>query len=111
VQEALSALSDAGISIRVTTSAQPATLASAPWVAPWPAAGQTAPGEDYLLDLACARECAQADAVGFAAGDYEFTQRLTGPALARRELFLPGSPAPDSWGTRGLRLITLKGVH
>jgi hypothetical protein len=90
-----------------------AALAAAPWVAPWPRpqAGDGAPGEEYLLDLACARECAQADAVGFGAADYEFTRWLAAPALARRELFLPGSPAVDTWGSRGLRLITLKGAH
>jgi hypothetical protein len=134
VQDALSALADAGIDVRVTAApgspagepASPgiaalAALASSPWVAPWPddswpdhagpAASEAAFGDAYLLDLACARECAQADAVGFGAADYEFTRWLTAPALARRELFRPGSPAADSWGARGLRLITLKGAH
>jgi hypothetical protein len=130
VQDALSALADAGIGIRVTADPDPArgyggmlrssprevagtlaTLASSPWVAPWPVAGEAAPDDAYLLDLACARECAQADAVGFGPADYEFTRSLADPALARRELFLPGSPAPDAWGPRGLRLITLKGAH
>jgi hypothetical protein len=130
-RDALSALTDAGIGVRVAT-ADPvapggderilrsfpreiaptlATLASSPWVAPWPPAGETTLDDAYLLDLAGARECAQADAAGFGAADYEFTHWLAAPALARRELFLPGSPAPDSWGTRGLRLITLKGAH
>jgi hypothetical protein len=129
--DALSALADAGITVRVTVTGPPgvpdggdhrssprdmaalAALASAPWVAPWPRpqAGDGAPDEEYLLDLACARECAQADAVGFGPADYEFTRWLAAPALARRELFLPGSPAVDTWGSRGLRLITLKGAH
>jgi len=115
VRDALGALTDVGISVRVTGSSRPgalAALASSPWVAPWQeAASEKAPDDAYLLDLACARECAQADAVGFGADDYEFTRWLSEPALARRELFLPGSPDPDSWGARGLRLITLKGAH
>jgi hypothetical protein len=135
LRDALSTLADAGIGVRVTDKpdsrergdgwdtpwgmlrsspreiAALAALASSPWVAPWPDHSESAPDEDYLLDLACARECAQADAVGFGPADYEFTHWPATPALARRELFLPGSPAPDSWGTRGLRLITIKGAH
>ncbi len=90
------------------------------WPRGRPAAGR-APGlpGTYLLDLACARECAQADAVGFdtvtaghaaseaVPGEYEFTQRLARPALARRELFLPGSPSPDAWGARGFRTFVI----
>jgi hypothetical protein len=137
VTEALGALRDAGIGVRVTTVAADApdtaesgtaesgtaehgtgglerlaALASSPWVAPWPRGEQRdAASSAYLLDLACARECAQADAVGFGAspegGDFQFTQRLAVPALARRELFLPGSPAPDTWGTRGFRTFLI----
>jgi hypothetical protein len=88
-----------------------ARQASSPWVAPL---APDAPVPDtYLLDLACARECAQADAVGFSTGsaagtgDFEIAQQLAAPALARRELFLPGSPAPEAWGARGLRLFTI----
>jgi hypothetical protein len=129
VTEALGALRDAGVQVRVTVSAagapvsgaRLAALASSPWVAPWPGGdhlGAGLPGT-YLLDLACARECAQADAVGFgtvdgddaatgaAAGDYEFTQRLAEAALARRELFLPGSPSPGAWGARGFRTFLI----
>jgi hypothetical protein len=127
VREALSALPDARIRVRVAETADAADagdapraadvtdvtdvtgagtlarLASSPWVAPWPA--DPVPGT-YLLDLACARECAQADVVGV--GDaYELTRQLAEPALARRELFLPGAPAPGSWGARGLRLLTI----
>ena len=123
VSEALGAVREAGVRVRVTASpasdagaggrARLAALASSPWVAPWPAGGQPEPGlpAGYLLDLACARECAQADAVGFSAspdgGEYEFTQRLDEPGLARRELFLPGSPAPGGWGARGFRTFLI----
>ena len=82
-----------------------AKAARSPWVAPW----QASPAEhsdSYLLDLACARECAQADAVGYA-GDgesdgsgYAFVTSLT-PALARREFF-----DPEGSG-QGLRLFSL----
>ncbi len=44
--------------------AQAATRASSPWAVPWPAGREH--GGSYLLDLACARECSQADAVGHA---------------------------------------------
>ena len=84
-----------------------AKLATSPWVAPWPDAAQP---DTYLLDLACARECAQADAVGFGSRDYEFTLEATEPALARRELFLPGGPPAAVWGARGLRLFSI-GAH
>ena len=84
-----------------------AKLATSPWVAPWPVAGQP---DTYLLDLACARECAQADAVSFGPRDYEFTLGATEPALARRELFLPGGPPAAAWGARGLRLFSI-GAH
>ena len=65
-----------------------ARLASAGWLAPWAADGGQ-PG-DYLLDLACARECAQADAVGFGSGEYEFTRWLDEPALVRASLLAAG---------------------
>jgi hypothetical protein len=83
--------------------ARAAKLARSPWVAPWQAS-PAEHGESYLLDLACARECAQADAVGFG-GDgegpgYTFVTSLT-PALARREFFDP----EDS--DQGLRLFSL----
>jgi hypothetical protein len=82
-----------------------ARLASAPWLAPWAAdGGQTA---DYLLDLACARECAQADAVGYGAVEYEFTRWLDEPALVRAPLLHPGGPAAGDWGSHGLRLFTV----
>jgi hypothetical protein len=83
-----------------------ARLAKAPWLAVWPAAGQ-ALTEYYLLDLACARECAQADAVGLADADYEFTWRLEEPALVRASLLAPGGPSAGDWGSHGLRLFTV----
>jgi hypothetical protein len=81
-----------------------ARTARSPWVAPWrPDRGYD---EWYLLDLACARECAQADAVGYAtdAGSgYAYVSSLD-PALARREFFGPDGPdGPDG----GLRLFSL----
>ena len=83
-----------------------ARLAKAPWLAVWPAGGQ-ALTEHYLLDLACARECAQADAVGLADADYEFTWRLEEPTLVRAALLAPGGPTADDWGSHGLRLFTV----
>ncbi len=115
VREALAPLEAAGIRVRLTESVAGsgalAGQASSPWVAPL-APDEPLP-QEYLLDLACARECAQADAVGFSpgsaagAGEFEVAQRLAAPALARRELFLPGSPAPQAWGARGLRLFAI----
>jgi len=82
-----------------------ARLASASWLAPWAADGGQP--DDYLLDLACARECAQADAVGFGARQYEFTRWLDQPALVRASLLRPGGPAAGDWGSHGLRLCTI----
>ena len=103
-----------------------ARLANSPWAAPWPsyvggdrggcppreAAGPAEPPQSatYLLDLACARECAQADAVGFGDGEYEFTRSLRAPALVRRDLFSPGAPSADGWGSHGLRLFSVTRV-
>ncbi|HLH83432.1 MAG TPA: hypothetical protein VKV38_09215 [Trebonia sp.] len=114
VRDALAALADHGVRVVTTAAELPAgpdwprplaRLASAPWLAPWTADG-TQP-EEYLLDLACARECAQADAVGFGAGEYEFTRWLDEPALARRDLLVPGGPPAADWGGHGLRLFTV----
>ncbi len=79
-----------------------AKTARSPWVAPWQARPEDRDyGESYLLDLACARECAQADAVGYAGGSgYAYVTSLD-PALARPEFF-----GPDSSG-HGLRLYSL----
>jgi hypothetical protein len=83
-----------------------ARLADAPWLAPWTAEDAARPAS-YLLDLACARECAQADAVGFGSGEYEFTHWLEKPALVRAALLAPGGPAAADWGSHGLRLFTI----
>jgi hypothetical protein len=82
-----------------------ARLASVPWLAPWTPDEQRP--ETHLLDLACARECAQADAVGLGAGEYEFTRWLDEPALVRAGLLAPGGPAVSDWGSHGLRLLTI----
>ena len=78
-----------------------AKAARSPWVAPWQADREY--DEWYLLDLACARECAQADAVGYAGSGgsgYAYVTSLD-PALARREFF-----GPDD-SDHGLRLFSL----
>jgi hypothetical protein len=75
-----------------------ATTARSPWVVPWQA--ERAYGDTYLLDLACARECAQADAAGYGGSGYAFTAALD-PALARREYFAAGDPG------HGLRLFSV----
>jgi hypothetical protein len=117
VRDALGTLTDQGI--RVVTTDAPADagwprplarLASAPWVAPWDTAGAADPPDTYLLDLAGARVCAQADGVGFGTRDYEFTRWLGEPApgLIRRDLVAPGGPPAGDWGSHGLRLFTIK---
>jgi hypothetical protein len=75
-----------------------AHAARSPWVAPWQADREY--DEWYLLDLACARECAQADAVGYAGSGYAYATSLD-PALARPEFF-----GPDR-SDHGLRLFSL----
>jgi hypothetical protein len=117
VRDALAALADHGVRVLTLDAAQLpghdgwlrplARLASAPWLAPWPADAAGPAPDSYLLDLACARECAQADAVGFGTAEYEFTRWLDAPALARRDLLLPGGPAVGDWGGHGLRLFTI----
>ena len=106
VTAALDGLAGRGVRITVTNAAEgdgwlagAATMARSPWVAPWRAGRDY--DESYLLDLACARECAQADAVGYAGGPgYAYVTSLD-PALARREYF-----APDG-RDQGLRLFSL----
>ena len=75
-----------------------ARTARSPWVAPWQADRQYGPS--YLLDLACARECAQADAVGDTGSGYGYVTSLD-PALARPEFF-----SPDGSGS-GPRLFSV----
>jgi hypothetical protein len=124
VRDALAGLADHGVRVLTADAAELpegdgwprplARLASAPWLALWPAlpaagasAGVSEGTDTYLLDLACARECAQADAVGFGSAEYEFTRWLDAPALARRDLLLPDGPAAGDWGGHGLRLFTI----
>jgi hypothetical protein len=78
--------------------AQAAAMASSPWAVPWPAGRE--PGGSYLLDLACGRECAQADAVGHAGTGFQYVASLE-PELARREFFSSDGSA------QGLRLFSL----
>jgi hypothetical protein len=103
----LGELADRGVSVRAVprVTARPgdwlrhaASAARSPWVAPWPADGQQ--HESYLLDLICARECAQADATGYAGAGFAFTATLD-PGLARREYFAAGDPG------HGLRLFSV----
>jgi hypothetical protein len=116
VRDALGRLADHDIRVVVVPDGQGADrdaewarplarLASAPWAAPWTADGGQPP--EHLLDLACARECALADAVGFGAVEYEFTRWLDQPALVRTALLAPGGPATGDWGNHGLRLFTV----
>ena len=84
-----------------------AKAARSPWVAPWQADREY--DEWYLLDLACARECAQADAVGYAGSGgsgYAYVTSLD-PALARREFFGPDGPDGPDGSDHGLRLFSL----
>jgi hypothetical protein len=78
--------------------AHAAKQARSAWVVPWQAGHEYE--ETYLLDLACARECSQADAVGFAGLAYGYVTSLE-PALARREYFGSDGSSP------GLRLFSL----
>ena len=75
-----------------------ASVARSPWVVPWQAGREY--DDCYLLDLACARECAQADAAGYAGAGYAFTASLE-PTLARREFFASHGPG------HGLRLFSV----
>jgi hypothetical protein len=75
-----------------------AGAACSPWVVPWQAGREY--HDSYLLDLACAREGAQADAAGYAGTAYTFSTSLE-PALARRDFFTTADPGP------GLRLFSV----
>jgi hypothetical protein len=98
VTAALGELADQGVRIRTVPweADQPgwlpraASMARSPWVVPWQAGPEY--HESYLLDLACARECSQADAVGYAGAAYAFVPSLE-PGLARREFFASGDAA------------------
>ena len=96
VSAALSDVMGHGVRIEVVSHggddwmAACAARARSPWAVPWPAEGEQP--DTYLLDLACARECSQADAVGLAGASYAYTGHLAAPGLARRELLIPGGP-------------------
>ncbi len=117
VRDALGTLTDHGIRVVTTDEtitaghdwARPlARLASAPWLAPWDPVSAGVLADSYLLDLACARECSQADAVAFATGEYEFAPWLDkAPCLVRHDLLAPEGPPLDDWGSHGLRLFTI----
>jgi hypothetical protein len=78
-----------------------AERAASPWAAPLD--GDRERDATYLLDLACARECSQADAVGYASASYAYATYLDLPGLARRELL--GTGALDV--SHGLRLFSV----
>ena len=107
VSTALSPVAAHGVHVQAITgddrawARECAARAGSPWVAPWDG-GQEYAGT-HLLDLACARECAQADAVGHAGVTYAYTTSIGSPGLARRELL--GSRALDVRG--GLRLFSV----
>jgi hypothetical protein len=107
VTAALTGLADRGVDVRAVpvVTGEPsgwlrraATAARSPWVVPWQA--QREYRDTYLLDLACARECAQADAAGYGGSGFAFTAALD-PALARREYFAAADPG------HGLRLFSV----
>ncbi len=75
-----------------------ARKARSPWAVPWQADREH--DASYLLDLACARECSQADAVGYADSIYTYVTSLR-PALARREFFV------SDGSSHGLRHFSL----
>jgi hypothetical protein len=105
VAGALGELADRGVAIRVVSVppeaswlAPAARAARSPWAVPFrDGAGWH---ESYLLDLVCARECSQADAVGYGGAAYAFAAALE-PALARRELFASGDPGSGDHGSGG----------
>jgi hypothetical protein len=104
VTGALGELADRGVAIRVVPAGASwmplaAAAARSPWVVPmrdclsW--------HESYLLDLVCARECSQADVVGYGDAAYTFSTSLEPTlALARRDFFASGDPG------HGLRLFS-----
>jgi hypothetical protein len=107
VTAALGDLADLGVTVTVipdgTAGAAPwvgyaAKAARSAWVVPWEADREHE--ESFLLDLACARECSQADAVGRAGLAYAYVTSLE-PAMARREYFV--SDGSD----HGLRFFSL----
>jgi len=107
VTATLTGLADRGVDVRAipVVTGEPsswlrraATAARSPWVVPWQARREYR--DTYLLDLACARECAQADVAGYGGSGYTFTGALD-PALARREYLTAADPG------HGLRLFSV----
>jgi hypothetical protein len=88
---ALAPVTDRGIGVRVIPAGvDPAPYASAPWLAPW--TDLTAPvAAAYLLDLAIARECSRADAIGVGTRDFAYSDSLDTLSLTRREPLTAGS--------------------
>ncbi len=90
------------------------TMPTAPWISDWTDLGGDRP-PTYLLDLVCAQECTDADAVGFVdadgtddgLGDFVFVPSLN-PGLVRRSLHYSDVPAP-AWSRRGYRLLGIRG--
>jgi hypothetical protein len=99
IPEAPAGSGAAGTSGRDRWVPDTANAARSPWVVPWQAGRDY--DDSYLLDLVCARECSQADAVGYADAAYTYVTSLE-PELARREFFAAGS------SSRGLRLFSLR---
>jgi hypothetical protein len=110
----LAELTASGVAVRTARAsgaAVAARAARAAWVAPWESAREYP--DTHLLDLACARECSRADAVGYSPGDgYVFSAKIE-PALARRELLAAAgstggsASSSDSWARRGVALFAL----
>ena len=107
VTATLTGLAERGVDVRAipVVTGEPsswlrraATAARSPWVVPWQT--QREYRDTYLIDLACARECAQADVAGYGGSGYAFTDALD-PALARREYFAAADPG------HGLRLFSV----
>ena len=104
VATALSDVAERGVRVEVISHPDKdwigacAGRAHSGWAAPWDA-GRGYPGT-YLLDLACARECSQADAVGYAGATFTFTTFLESPGLARRELLASQQGLDASHGPR-----------
>jgi hypothetical protein len=113
VTAALSEVAARGVTVRVFAQIaredpppwirECAERAASPWAAPWTASSDGDRDASYLLDLACARECSQADAVGYASASYAYATYLDSPGLARRELL--GTGALDV--SHGLRLFSV----
>ncbi len=107
VTAALAEVAARGVRVQVFAHAEPSWLracaqrAGSPWAAPLDGDGDH--DASYLLDLACARESSQADAVGYTGASYAYTTYLDSPGLARRELL--GTGALDV--SHGLRLFSV----